>query len=66
MEEIGLDAVVLLRFLRMIRSIFHIPTMFECGILTRSMWLAATISIISGICGDFNEVHAAVCFGLKS
>lgn len=66
MEEIGLDAVVFIRFLRMIRGIFHILTIFGCGILIRSMWLAATISMISGICGDFNEVHAAVCFGLKS
>ena len=66
MEEIGLDAVVFMRFLRMIRGIFYIPTMFGCGILIPSMWLAATISMISGICGDLNEVHAAVYFGLKS
>ena len=49
MEEIGLDAVVFMRFLHMIRSIFHILTIFGCGILIRSMWLAATISMISGI-----------------
>lgn len=45
--EVGLDAVVFLRFLHMIRSIFHILTIFGCGILTWPMWLAATVSMIS-------------------
>lgn len=48
MEEIGLDAVVFPRFLHMIRGILHIFTIFGCGILIRSMWSAATVSMISG------------------
>ena len=32
-EKIGLDAVVFLRFLRMIRDMFIVLTIFGCGIL---------------------------------
>jgi hypothetical protein len=32
-DKIGLDAVVFLRFLRMIRNIFCVVTVFGCGIL---------------------------------
>lgn len=33
MEKIGLDAVIFLRFLRMVRNIFLVLSVFGCGIL---------------------------------